>query len=53
MLPNRFAREEATSIERAEVILVTKKMDPSLPSSMPKRQRKKYVTQDLKCQPLA
>lgn len=35
MLPNRLAREEATSMERAEVMLVTKKMVPSFPSAMP------------------
>lgn len=34
MLPNRLAREEATSMEQAEVMLVTKKMDPKLPSLM-------------------
>jgi hypothetical protein len=30
--PKRFAMEEATSIERDDIMLVVKKRDPSLPS---------------------
>jgi len=30
--PKRFAMEEATSIERADMMLVVKKSEPSLPS---------------------
>ena len=33
ILPNRLAREEATIIEAADMMLVTKKIVPSLPSS--------------------
>jgi hypothetical protein len=32
--PKRLARNEATMVEQAEMMLVTKKIDPSLPSSM-------------------
>ena len=45
--PNRFARDEATSMEHAEMTLVTKNIEPSLPSSTLYCERKKKVTQDL------
>lgn len=35
IFPKRFAIEDATSMEPAEMILVVKKREPSFPSSMP------------------
>jgi hypothetical protein len=33
--PNRFANPAATRVEKAAIILVKKKIDPSFPSSTP------------------
>lgn len=47
MLPMRFAMEEAISIEPAAMMLVVKKMEPSLPSGSENLRLKKYVIHDL------
>lgn len=46
-LPMRLAIEEATSIDAAEMELVTKKMVPSSPSGKLNLRWKKYVIQEL------
>jgi len=47
MLPILFARDEAMSMEKAAMKLVTKKIDPSLPSARSNLTWKKYDTQEL------
>ena len=46
-LPMRLATEDATSIDAAEMELVTKKMVPSSPSGKLNLRWKKYVIQEL------
>jgi hypothetical protein len=46
-LPIRLAIEDATSIDAAEIELVTKKIVPSSPSGKLNLRWKKYVIQDL------
>lgn len=46
-LPIRFAIEDATSIDAAEIELVTKKIVPSSPSGKLNLRWKKYVIHDL------
>jgi hypothetical protein len=43
----RFAIDDATSVEAAAMLLVTKKIVPSSPSGRLNLRRKKYVIQDL------
>lgn len=46
-LPIRLAIEDATSIEAEEMMLVVKKIEPSLPSGRSNLRLKKYVIHDL------
>lgn len=46
-LPILLEIDEATSIERADMIPVTEKIEPSVPSARLNLRLKKYVTQDL------
>lgn len=45
--PIRLEMDDATSMERAEMMPVTEKIDPSVPSARLNFRLKKYVTQDL------
>lgn len=47
IFPNRFAIDEATSIEAAAMMLVVKKRDPSIPSSRSNFLLKNQITQEL------
>ena len=47
IFPNRFAIEEATSIEAAAMILVVKKREPSIPSFRSNLSLKNHITQEL------
>ena len=47
ILPIRLAMLAAQSVDAAETMLVTKKMEPSLPSCSENFCLKKYVTHDL------
>ncbi len=53
MLPIRLATDEATRVEAAAMMLVTKKMVPSWPSGRLNLPRKKYVIQDSEANPEA
>lgn len=46
----RLVMDEAIKIDAAAMILVVKKMEPSLPSDRLNLRLKKYVTQDLSSQ---
>ena len=46
-LPIRFAIEDATSVEAAAMLLVTKKIVPNAPSGKLNLRWKKYVIQEL------
>jgi hypothetical protein len=47
IFPNRFAIDEATSIEAAAIILVVKKREPSIPSLRSNFRLKNQITQEL------
>lgn len=44
----RLAIEDATNVDAEQMILVTKKMEPRLPSGRSNLRLKKYVIQDLR-----
>lgn len=47
-LPIRLAIEDATSVDAEQIMFVTKKMEPRLPSWRSNLRLKKYVIQDLR-----
>lgn len=47
MFPNRFAIDDATSIEAAAMMLVVKKREPSIPSPRSNFFLKNQITQEL------